>query len=164
MLKFSYMDVDFIIGGDAEAEAENNIRAAFPGLLEVEYYKAQHHGLPDASTLPWVRALNPRVAFIPNTDLAFNGDFLGAISSTSSKLRGIGAHIYIIDEAEALGVGRTGRQYNVTFATDGLSYEVRIEWARQSTPTKPSLEALQCMIRGHASHALGVESHPEELP
>ena len=109
-------------------------------------------------------ALNPRVGFIPNTDLVWNGDFEGAMASTTSRLRGTGAHVFFIDEAASMGVTRTARQYNVTFATDGLSYEVRIEWARQNTPSKLSAEALECMIRGHETHEERVESLPEEYP
>lgn len=164
VLKFSYLDVDFIIGGDAESEAEASMLAAFPGQVEVEYYKVQHHGLSDASSAGWVSALNPRVGFIPNTDQVWDGNFVAAISGSSNKLRAVGAHVYIIDEAEALDVLRGSRQYNVTFATDGLSYEVRIEWARQVTPKALSAEALECMMTGHEPPGDAVTPVPEEQP
>jgi hypothetical protein len=141
--------------------------AAFPKeQVEVEYYKVQHHGLSDASSAPWVSALNPRVGFIPNTRQVWNPpeEFTARIASSVGKLEGIGAHVYVIDEAEALGVMRGDRQYNVTFATDGLSYEVRIEWATQITPNKLSAEALECMMTGH--QPLGETQNPvaEEQP
>ena len=136
VLKWSYGDVDFIIGGDAEAAAEASILQAFPAAaLEVEYYKAHHHGLPDASTSYWIVTLKPRVAFIPNTQLTWSGSLAGAISNTSQALEAVGAHVYVIDEAPSLERFRaSGVQYNVTFATDGRSYEVRLERARQSVP------------------------------
>jgi beta-lactamase superfamily II metal-dependent hydrolase len=166
VLRFSYLDVDFIIGGDAEVEAEASMLAAFSGQieLEVEYYKAQHHGLSDASSPSWVRALNPRVSFIPNSDRVWDGNFEGAIASTTTKLRDVGAHVYIVDEAEALGVQRGDKLYNVTFATDGLSYEVRIEWAKQVFPNKLSAEALECMMGGHQDPGDAVTPVPEEQP
>jgi hypothetical protein len=164
VLRFSYLDVDFIIGGDAETRAERDMLALFPDQVEVEYYKVQHHGLPDASSAAWVSALNPRVGFIPNTAQVWNGDFVSAISASSSKLHAVGAHVYVIDEAEALGVLRGSRQYNVTFATDGLSYEVRIEWATQITPNKLSAEALECMMGGDQDSGDAVTPVSEEQP
>ena len=133
VLRWSYGDVDFIIGGDAEAAAEASMLQAFPASeLEVEYYKAHHHGLPDASTSAWVQALQPRVAFIPNTQLTFDGNLTSALARATADLTDLGAHIYAIDDAASLGRLRgSGIQYNITFATDGTSYEVRLERATQ---------------------------------
>ena len=138
VLLFSYGDVQFIIGGDAEQEAEASMLAAFPPEhLEVEYYKAHHHGLPDASSTAWVNTLNPRVAFIPNTAWSWNGDLEGALSQTTGRLVNVGAQIYVIDDVPMIGQPRSmGIQHNITFATDGVSYEVRVETAQQTAPHK----------------------------
>ena len=139
VLKWTYGDVDFIIGGDAEAAAEASMIQAYPAAeLEVEYYKAHHHGLPDASTSGWVGLLKPRVGFIPNTQLIWDGNLADAIERTSGYLANLGAHVYVVDDAPSLGRHRgSGAQYNITFATDGTSYEVRLERATQSVPLKP---------------------------
>jgi beta-lactamase superfamily II metal-dependent hydrolase len=154
VLKWTYGDVDYIIGGDAEAASETSMQQSYPAaFLEVEYYKVHHHGLPDASTAGWINALNPRVAFIPNTQQVWNGSLADAIERSSNGLTALGAHVYVIDEAPSLGRFRSngGPQYNVTFATDGESYEVRLEVALQTTPRKvestciahdPDLQAL----------------------
>jgi len=154
VLKWTYGDVDFIIGGDAEAAAEVSMLQEYPAAsLEVEYYKVHHHGLPDASTAGWMNTLNPRVACIPNTQQVWNGSLESAIERSSDGLEALGAHVYVIDEAPSLERFRSsgGPQYNVTFATDGESYEVRLELALQSTPRKvestcvahdPDLQAL----------------------
>ncbi len=138
VLLFSYGDVQFIIGGDAEQEAEASMLAAFGAAdLEVEYYKAQHHGLPDASSAAWVNTLKPRVAFIPNTAWSWNGDLKSALSQTTGHLAAIGAQVYTIDDVPMIGEPRSmGIQHNITFATDGLSYEVRVETAQQTAPHK----------------------------
>ena len=140
VLKWSYGEVDFIIGGDAEAAAEASMQQAFPlATLEVEYYKAHHHGLPDASTPGWLAVLKPRVGFIPNTQLVWSGNLADAVARTSSGLQALGADVYVIDEAPSLGRSRSsGVQYNVSFVTDGVSYEVRLERATQSVPLKPA--------------------------
>ncbi len=153
VLKFSYGDVDFIIGGDAEQGAEASMLRAFPPEeLEVEYYKAHHHGLPDASSATWVTTLRPRVCFVPNTQAVWSGDLAGAISSTTRSVRALGAHVYAIDDAESLDRPRgSGVQYNVTFATDGVSYEVRLEQATQPTPRKLAQESA-CMREARTAH------------
>ena len=144
VLKWSYGEVDFIIGGDAEAAAEASMQQGFPlATLEVEYYKAHHHGLPDASTPGWLAVLKPRVSFIPNTQQVWNGNLADALARTSSGLAALGADVYVIDEAPSLGRSRSsGVQYNVSFVTDGVSYEVRLERATQSVPQKPTAPCL----------------------
>lgn len=138
VLRFSYGDVDFVIGGDAEAPAEASMLRAFPAAaLEVEFAKVHHHGLPDASSAGWINTLKPRVGFIPNTQLVWDGNLAGALAASTGRLEGIGAHVYVVDEARALGKPRSSRQYNVSFVTDGVSYEVRLEAATQSVPPKP---------------------------
>jgi len=139
VLRFSYGDVDFTIGGDAEDATEGSIVQAFPANeLEVEFAKVHHHGLPDASSSSWVSTLKPRVAFIPNTQLVWDGNLAEAISESSGRMIGIGAHVYVVDDAPQLGKPRSsGRQFNVSFVTDGISYEVRLEVATQSVPPKP---------------------------
>lgn len=166
VLKFTYGDVDFIIGGDAEAATEASMLAAWPAAtLEVEYYKAQHHGLPDANSAPWVNTLKPRVAFIPNTRQVWDPpcDFAGAIGASESRLQGIGAHTYVIDAAPALDrvrpadCNQNGAQYNITFVTDGQRYEVRLETARQAVPavTAQSFACVQHALRALAAARSG---------
>ena len=146
VLRFSYGDVDFVIGGDAEDANEGSIVQAFAAAdLEVEFAKVHHHGLPDASSSAWVNVLKPRVAFIPNTQLVWNGNLAEAVSESSGRMTGIGAHVYAVDDAPALGRPRppytvpvrNGPQFNISFVTDGVSYEVRLEVATQSVPLKP---------------------------
>lgn len=139
VLRFSYGNVDFVIGGDAEDFAEEGMVGAFqPEQLEVEFAKIHHHGLQDASSQLWIQALQPRVGFIPNTAYSWSppSSLPGAIAESSGRLRDVGAHIYVVDEALPLGKPRTSAQYNTTFVTDGQSYEVRIERATQPAPVK----------------------------
>ena len=40
---------------------------------------------------------------------------------------------FAIDDQPLLDRRQSSRNYNITFATDGLSYELRFEWALQPT-------------------------------
>ena len=159
VLHFTYGDVDFVIGGDAEDFAEESMVGAFPPQqLEVEFAKIHHHGLQDASSQSWIQALQPRVGFIPNTAYSWDppSSLPGAIAESSSRLQAVGAHIYVVDEALPLGKPRTSAQYNTTFVTDGLSYEVRIERATQPAPVKAVSD---CGPHG----GVPAERHPQAL-
>jgi len=139
VLHFTYGNVDFVMGGDAEDFTETSMVGAFaPAQLEVEFAKIHHHGLQDASSQAWISALQPRIGFIPNTAYSWAppSSLPGAIAESSTRLRDVGAHIYVVDEALPLGKPRTSVQYNTTFVTDGQSYEVRIERASQPAPMK----------------------------
>lgn len=139
VLHFTYGDVDFVIGGDAEDFAEESMVGAFPPQqLEVEFAKIHHHGLRDASSQAWIQALQPRVGFIPNTAYSWDppSSLPGDIAESTSRLQAVGAHIYVVDEALPLGKPRSSTQHNTTFVTDGVSYEVRVERATQPAPVK----------------------------
>ncbi|MFQ5600697.1 MAG: ComEC/Rec2 family competence protein [Candidatus Krumholzibacteriia bacterium] len=157
VLRFSFGDVDFVIGGDAEDFSEASMLEFFDASeLDVEYYKAHHHGLPDASSSNWVATLRPRVAFVPNTQQVWNGSLKDAIAESSSRFETIGAHVYVVDEARSLDRFRgDGRQYNVTFTTDGRSYEVRVEVATQTAPSKSAALAA-CIAHDEDLQALGL--------
>jgi beta-lactamase superfamily II metal-dependent hydrolase len=152
VLELSYGDVDLVIGGDAEAAAEASILDAIRGgrlraRLDVEYYKVHHHGLPDATTATWVAALVPRVAFVPNSQQSWDGALASAIAQTTRRLTDAGADVYVVDDAPSLGRFRSdGVQYNVTFATDGRSYEVRLEPARQTVPPRKPAARRDCLL------------------
>jgi hypothetical protein len=62
-----------------------------------------------------------------------------------STLASAGAHAYAVDDVPLLGASRADRiQHNVTFATDGVSYEVRVEVAAQ-TPPRKSASTASCL-------------------
>ena len=147
VLHFTYGDVDFVIGGDAEFVAEASMLQSFSAEeLEVEYFKAHHHGLDDANGGGWVSALRPRVSFVPVAETFFSfGSFEGRTGPLVQTLEGVGAHAYFIDDIEVLDVDRSGGAlHNITFVTDGISYEVHVELATQPV-FKHSAHAASCI-------------------
>ena len=73
-------------------------------------------------------------------------DFHDASDAQLGRIAGVGSHIYVVDDLPVMGLDRAGlqgRNYNITFATDGLSYEVRAEWATQSSTLSRSGEAIE---------------------
>lgn len=56
VLRVSYGDVDFLLPGDIEAEAEENLVGTYAAQIESEVVKVPHHGSSTSSTLGFVRA------------------------------------------------------------------------------------------------------------
>lgn len=142
VLRISYGVVDMIIGGDCETGAndgrigcEESILNAF-GVeeLDVEYYKAHHHARYDGGSEAFVRALNPRVSLVPVSWKEYGDEATYESQSDAqiSRFDRLQIDRFGIDDQPALKTGLTPRSYNITFATDGRSYEVRTEWALQA--------------------------------
>jgi competence protein ComEC len=63
VLRISYGRTHFLLDGDAQAEAEASMLAAF-GDLSSDVLKCGHHGSRNASTDAWLTRVNPRYAAI----------------------------------------------------------------------------------------------------
>jgi hypothetical protein len=125
VLRVGFGDVEMMLGGDAEAPAEDHIvQSGHP--LDSEVLKIHHHGVNDASSNTWLDAVNPRVGLIPITSYeAFDGTL--PTTAVLGRMRARRIHVYASDRAEPLGVLLTGDQgLNVTVITDGSSYQVEI--------------------------------------
>ena len=65
VLRLSYKHTTFLLDGDAEVEAEQNMLAAYPlTYLKADVLKAGHHGSRNASSDAWLDAVQPRTAII----------------------------------------------------------------------------------------------------
>jgi len=125
VIRLSYGDVDLLTGGDAEQPVETELVTAEGTGLDSEVLKVHHHGLNDASSPPFLQAVNPRVGMIPLA--AYEFDSSNPYAGAASKLSSLNADVYASDRAQV--VGRTpvpGRGFDITVATDGKSYEVRV--------------------------------------
>jgi hypothetical protein len=132
VLKISYGDVDFVTGGDCLEQGESRILAHFPEALSgVEYFKASHHGRNNANSLPYLRAIAPRVSVIPIAFVAYNEGPAGGAAATAQtigRLTSLGTDIFRFDDAEPLERPQDNVTFwHTTFITDGVSYEVHIE-------------------------------------
>ena len=63
VLRLSYVRTHFLLTGDAETEAEQNILAACPDL-SCDVLKAGHHGAANATGDEWLARVRPRLAAI----------------------------------------------------------------------------------------------------
>jgi len=141
VLRFSYGDVDCIIGGDAEFAAEGAMADFWGAALDSEYYKAHHHGRNDGSSLSFLQFVAPRVSLVPVSSQEYSGgvqDYLSSTNPALDRISSVQGHWYVIDDLPFVGLDRSDRisfNYNITFATDGVSYEVRAAVATQTTKT-----------------------------
>lgn len=147
-LRISYGDVDLVIGGDTELESEESILADFTqGQLDSELYKAHHHGRYDGGGIDFLRAINPRVSFVPVSWKEYGGgwsDYWSSSAPQITRIESLGAHRFGIDDLPLMDRERSVFNYNVTFATDGASYEVRIAEARQRAKAPRTVGAHSC--------------------
>jgi len=129
VMRLSYGDVDLLTGGDAEEPVETEMVADHGASLDSEVLKVHHHGLDTnaspASSLPFLNAVNPRAGMIPLAAYEFSdADPYGGVAR---KLRDLHADVYASDRAGVLDRLPNGsRGYDVTVATDGRSYELRV--------------------------------------
>jgi competence protein ComEC len=129
VIRLSYGDVDLLTGGDAEEPVEAEMVAEQGTGLDSEVLKVHHHGLDTntspASSLPFLHAVNPRVGIIPLAAFEFSdADPYGGVAR---KLRDFHVDVYASDRAGSLNLMPDGnRGYDVTVATDGRSYELRV--------------------------------------
>lgn len=127
VLRVSYGQVDFMLGGDAESPVQSALVAAHPAGLESEVLKVHHHGVADASEPAYLSAVNPRVGLIPITSYESSSGTLPS-GVVLDRLHQRLVDVYASDRAEPLGVSLSGDTgVNVTVATDGAGYDVTIE-------------------------------------
>lgn len=127
VLRITYGDVSFFMGGDAEGPVEHHLSETLGGELESEILKIHHHGISDASTPGFLDLVNPRVGVIPVSRYeSYFHSLPGA--GVLGRLRERRIDVYSSDLALPLGrvlMGDAG--HHVVIRTDGESYEVSLE-------------------------------------
>jgi len=129
VLRLTYGNVSVVMGGDAEAPVQTRLLAS-GAPLQASVLKVHHHGLYDSSEPAYLDAVNPRVAMIPIvTYESFNGTLPSGI--VLDRLRQRLIDVYANDRAEPLGLQLSGDAgVNVTLATNGDSFEIRVTPSR----------------------------------
>lgn len=109
-LKVTYGDVDFVLAGGAEAEAEGAMLTQIPSLLAAEILKVGHHGSSTSSSSTFLSAVSPEVAVI---SVGAGNTYGHPTEATLTRLSGAGATVY-----------RTDLNGTITMSTDGRTYTV----------------------------------------
>ena len=93
VLRLQYGSRSFLFTGDASAEAEQDMLAS--GLnLSVDVLKLGHHGSSDASSLPFVNAVSPKIAIHAGGDHDEDDLTRGGRPKTLGRLERIGSAVY----------------------------------------------------------------------
>ena len=138
LLRISYGEFDFVMGGDAEFAAEQAVQSRADledADLESEVLKVHHHGRDDASSRSFLDRVDGRVGLIPTVrlELPYQG-------TTIRRLQERFMDVYASDLAVPLDIDITDDSgIHVRVTTDGRYYEVRAIPSRSfHSPTKPT--------------------------
>lgn len=93
VIKIEYKDISFLLSGDAEAAAEQNIMLADIDLKST-VLKVGHHGSVSSTTLNYLSAINPKIAII---SVGKNNDYGYPSEYVLNLIKKIGAEIYRTD-------------------------------------------------------------------
>jgi beta-lactamase superfamily II metal-dependent hydrolase len=129
VLRVTYGEVSFILGGDAESPVQSHM-VALHAPLESEVLKVHHHGHIDSTDPVYLGQVAPRVGLIP---IATYESYSGTLPSATvlERLRQQHVDVYASDRAVPLGLAINGSGgIHVTVVTDGRSYEVHIAPSR----------------------------------
>ena len=138
-LRVTFGDVDIVMGGDAQVEAEQYMLGRTGVTLESEVLKIHHHGRDDASISPFLDTVNPRAGLIPIVTFESNSGTLPS-GAVLTRMRDRFIDIYSGNLAVPLDVSLTGDNgHHVSVLTDGSDYEIRIRpsASRHYPPTAP---------------------------
>ncbi len=127
VVRLAYGTVSFLFTGDAEADVEARMLRLFPGQLRSTVLKVGHHGSSSSSSIPFLQAVQPRVAVYS----AGKGNPYGhPTPRTIANLKAVGAVVYGTDV-----------HGTVVISTDGTDYQVTT--ARSAAPITSSKQAVQ---------------------
>lgn len=118
--KVTFGQVSFILTGDAEEDAEKQIKNRGYNLKST-VLKVGHHGSRTSTTTAFLNAVNPEAAVI----MVGRNSYGHPHDETLAKLQKAGVKIY-----------RTDVHGTIVFTTDGQRYEVNIKEAYQYNPPK----------------------------
>ncbi len=105
--------VSFLFTGDAQADVEAQMLRSVPGQLRSTVLKVGHHGSSSSSTMPFLQAVQPRIAVYS----AGRGNPYGhPTSRTIANLLAVGALVYGTDVHGTVVITTDGTDYQVTTA------------------------------------------------
>jgi competence protein ComEC len=135
-LRVSYGDVDFLLTGDIESEAENAILGR-GATVEAEVLKVAHHGSDSSSKEPFLAEVDPDIAII---SVGAGNPHGHPDQATIDNLTDVGAIIR-----------RTDEDGTVTILTDGVTW-----WELELTYVY-----LPLVLKGWSAVAPGVRVDPD---
>ena len=107
VIRITYGDVTFLIGGDCESEVCES--AIDPGPIDV--YKVHHHGSSDSTSRRLLRQMEPALALIST---GAGNDYGHPEDSTLDRLADVGAEVWRTDEDGNVVVRSDGANWTVT--------------------------------------------------
>lgn len=117
VLRISYGSVNLLYAGDATTDAEEvMVRAGYP--LDADVIKVSHHGSSDASSMTFLRRVDPEVAVI---SLGMDNDYGHPHRETLERLSAAGPLVLRTDHEGTVLVESDGATYSVATGKDTVN-------------------------------------------
>ncbi len=105
-IRLTYGDTSFLLAGDAEEEAEEDMLDSGQEL-KVDVFKASHHGSRTSNTEEFLEAVNPKYAVISCGE---NNKYGHPHAQTLNTLRAMGIKVFRTDEQGAVIIKSDGKE------------------------------------------------------
>lgn len=109
VIKLTYKDVTFLFCGDAERVSENEMIASGYDL-SADVLKVGHHGSTSASSLSFLKQVNPKYAII---SCGKDNSYGHPTDDTLNHLSSLGIKIYRTDEVGTIAIRSDGTTYTI---------------------------------------------------
>jgi competence protein ComEC len=115
VLRVTYGKTHFLLDGDAQAEAEESMIAAYPGRLGADVLKCGHHGAHNATSPEWLDAVRPSIAVI---SCGAHNRYGHPAPVTLARLAAARVRTYVTARDGAVTVTSDGKKVTVTTARE----------------------------------------------
>ena len=105
-IRLTYGDTSFLLAGDAEEEAEEDMLDSGQEL-KADVFKASHHGSRTSNTEEFLEAVNPKYAVISCGE---NNKYGHPHAQTLNTLRTMGIKVFRTDEQGAVIIKSDGKE------------------------------------------------------
>lgn len=101
-----------MFAGDISSEVENSLVKKYGNKLDIDIYKANHHGSKYSSSKAWLNALSPDISVISCGE---NNRYGHPHEETLERFEEINCKVFRTDENGQITLGKDGREFDINY-------------------------------------------------